>query len=257
MNNLAQDVKDVATFFGLDIVSTQNYSELLLAANIELGRINLTYEQMNRELIAAKRRAEELAEQLSDANHKLEEMANLDSLTKIFNRRVFETLITREFYRSNRYGHALSCIMIDLDHFKEINDGQGHLVGDHVLREVAGILESKLRKSDYLARYGGDEFIVISPEANNHAAMVIAEKLRRAVESCQIEIEGRTITTTVSLGIATFDSSSGISSEKELVERADKNLYFAKHNGRNRAWPVSRSKKQPTAEKKHPSPVKA
>ncbi|MBU0519099.1 GGDEF domain-containing protein [bacterium] len=257
LNNLAQDVKDVATFFGLDIVSTQNYSELLLAANIELGRINLTYEQMNRELIAAKRRAEELAEQLSDANHKLEEMANLDSLTKIFNRRVFETLITREFYRSNRYGHALSCIMIDLDHFKEINDGQGHLVGDHVLREVAGILESKLRKSDYLARYGGDEFIVISPEANNHAAMVIAEKLRRAVESCQIEIEGRTITTTVSLGIATFDSSSGISSEKELVERADKNLYFAKHNGRNRAWPVSRSKKQPTAEKKHPSPVKA
>jgi len=254
--NLAQDVKEVATFFGLDIVSTQNYSELLLAANIELGRINLSYEQMNRELISAKRRAEDLAEQLAEANHKLEELANLDGLTKIYNRRVFDTLITREFYRSTRYGHSLSCIIIDLDNFKEINDGDGHLVGDHVLREIAGILESKLRQSDYLARYGGDEFIVISPESDARAAFIIAEKLRRAVESYEFEIEGRAVNTTISVGFATFNSKSDINSEQELIERADKNLYFAKHNGRNRVWPVPKNIKTSPSSQKSSHPTK-
>ncbi len=234
--NLAQEVKEVAKFFGLQSVNTCNYSELLLAANIELGRINLTYEQMNRELIAAKRRAEELAEQLAQANRKLEEMANLDSLTRIFNRRVFENLITREFYRSNRYGHPLSCIMLDLDDFKEINDNYGHLVGDQVLREVAGLIESNLRKSDFLARYGGDEFVVISPEADRKAARIIAEKLRRAVERHPFDIEGRPIKMTISLGVATLSKDSPVKSEEELIQIADRNLYNAKHFGRNRTW---------------------
>jgi diguanylate cyclase (GGDEF)-like protein len=234
--NLAQEVKEVAKFFGLQSVSACNYSELLLAANIELGRINLTYEQMNRELITAKRRAEELAEQLAEANRKLEEMANLDGLTRIFNRRVFENLITREFYRSNRYGHPLSCIMLDLDDFKEINDNYGHLVGDQILREVAGLIESNLRKSDFLARYGGDEFVVISPEADQKASRIIAEKLRRAVERHAFDIEGRPIKMTISLGVATLSEDSPIESEEELIQIADRNLYNAKRFGRNRTW---------------------
>lgn len=234
--NLAEEVKEVAKFFGLPLVGTRNYSELLMAANIELGRINLSYEQMNRELVAAKRRAEELAVQLSDANRKLEEMANLDGLTQIFNRRVFQNLITREFYRSNRYGHPLSCIMIDLDHFKQINDSQGHLVGDQVLKEVASLLEVNLRKSDFLARFGGEEFVVISPEADHQAAAFIAEKLRRSVEKNVFDIEGRTIRITISLGVATLTKDLHLDSEEKLVLGADRNLYHAKRHGRNRIW---------------------
>jgi diguanylate cyclase (GGDEF)-like protein len=236
LNKLTDEVKDVAKFFGLPAVRTKSYSELLMAANIELGRINLSYEQMNRELVAAKKRAEELASQLAEANRKLEEMANLDGLTRIFNRRVFQNLITREFYRSSRYGHPLSCIMIDLDHFKQINDNQGHLVGDQVLREVAALLESNLRKSDFLARYGGEEFVVISPESNRTAAAIIAEKLRKAVEERVFDIEGRNIRITISAGVSTLDQDTKFNSEEELILHADRNLYHAKNNGRNRIW---------------------
>ncbi len=250
--NLAEEVKEVAKFFGLHLVGTKNYSELLMAANIELGRINLSVEQMNTELVSAKRRAEELAAQLAEANRKLEEMANLDGLTKIFNRRVFENLITREFYRSNRYGHPLSCIMIDLDNFKNVNDSQGHLVGDQVLREVASILDSKLRKSDFLARYGGEEFVVISPEANAKAAAFIAEKLRKAIEEHVFDIEGREIRITISLGVATLTNAMEMEHEEELIQLADRNLYCAKNSGRNRAWTESDTAK---LEKNNQPPV--
>jgi two-component system cell cycle response regulator len=236
LNGLADEVKQVAEFFGLPLEGTQSYSQLLMAANIALGKINLTYEQLNRELIAAKRRAEELAEQLAEANRKLQEMANVDGLTQIFNRRVFQNLITREFYRSHRYGHPLSCIMIDLDHFKLINDNEGHLVGDQVLREVAGLLHRNLRKTDFLARYGGEEFVVILPEADTKAGSILAEKLRRAIEGFNFDIEGRHVKVTISLGISTFSEAFPISNEEELVQRADANLYLAKRYGRNRSW---------------------
>ncbi|RJP77015.1 MAG: GGDEF domain-containing protein [Candidatus Zixiibacteriota bacterium] len=236
LDHLADEVKEVAEFFGLPLEGTQSYSELLMAANIALGKINLTYEQMNRELIAAKKRAEELSEQLAEANRKLQEMANVDGLTQIFNRRVFQNLITREFYRSHRYGHPLSCIMIDLDHFKHVNDSEGHLVGDQVLREVAALLHGSLRKTDFLARYGGEEFVVILPEAENKAAATLAEKLRRAVEAHPFDIEGRTIHVTISLGVATYSREMPVTSEEELVQRADANLYLAKRYGRNRTW---------------------
>ncbi len=236
LDGLADEVKQVAEFFGLPLEGTQNYSELLMAANIELGKINLTYEQMNRELVAAKRRAEELAEQLAEANRKLQQMANIDGLTNVFNRRVFENLITREFYRSHRYGHPLSCLMIDLDHFKLINDNEGHLVGDQVLREVANLLKSSLRKTDFLARYGGEEFVIILPEAGPTAAKLLAEKLRKAVENKVFDIEGRTINVTISVGCATYNEEYPIESEEELVHRADEHLYQAKRNGRNRVW---------------------
>jgi diguanylate cyclase (GGDEF)-like protein len=236
LDTLDGEVKEVADFFGLSLQGIQSYSELLAAANIELGKLNLSYEQMNKELIAAKRRTEELAVKLSEANRKLEEMANLDGLTQIFNRRVFENTLTREFYRSNRYGHPLSCIMIDLDHFKNINDTEGHLVGDHVLREMASLLQKLLRKSDFLARYGGEEFVVISPETNNAGAKILAEKLRDAVENHAFDIEGRTLRITISLGVATFTSETDMEREDQLVEKADKNLYRAKSLGRNRIW---------------------
>jgi len=236
LHDLADEVKEVAEFFGVSLKEARNYSELLMAVNIELGELNISYEQMNRELVAAKRRAEELAGQLSEVNRKLLQMANVDGLTQIFNRRVFQNLITREFYRSQRYGHPLSCIMIDLDHFKAVNDTEGHLVGDQVLKGVANLLQSNLRKTDFLARYGGEEFVVLLPEADREAASVLAEKLRLTVQQNSFDIEGRTIRVSISLGIATFSKDSPIHDEEELVRRADENLYSAKRHGRNRSW---------------------
>ncbi len=236
LNNLAEEVNEVAEFFGISLKGTRSYSELLMAANMELGKLNFSYERMNRELVVAKRRAEDLAAQLAEANRKLEELANLDGLTKIFNRRVFQNLITREFYRSTRYGNPLTCIMIDLDHFKEINDKQGHLVGDQVLREVAALLASKLRQSDFLARYGGEEFVVISPEADEKDAAIIGERLRQTVEQAVFDVEGRSIKMTISLGAATYTKDSEMKVEDDLIAGADKNLYLAKNNGRNRCW---------------------
>lgn len=236
LKDLAAEVKEVAEFFGVPLKEAKNYSELLMAVNMELGELNISYEQMNRELVAAKRRAEELATQLAEVNRKLLEMANVDGLTQTFNRRVFQNLITREFYRSQRYGHPLSCIMIDLDHFKAINDTEGHLVGDQVLKGVAGLLQSNLRKTDFLARYGGEEFVVILPEADDGPAKILAEKLRTAVESQSFDIEGRPIKVTISLGIATFSKDSPMNDEEELIRRADQNLYMAKRHGRNQSW---------------------
>jgi two-component system, cell cycle response regulator len=236
LETLSAEVKEVADFFGLPPLETRSYSELIMAANIELGRINLSYEQMNLELIAAKKRAEDLAEQLSEANSKLQDMANIDGLTQINNRRVFQNLIAREFYRANRYGHPLSCIMIDLDHFKLINDREGHLVGDHVLRGVAELLQASLRKSDFLARYGGEEFVAILPEADQKAATIIAEKLRKSIENYSFDIENRKIQVSISLGVATFSRDLHFADDEELIERADSNLYHAKRHGRNRYW---------------------
>ncbi|MCX6641540.1 MAG: GGDEF domain-containing protein [bacterium] len=236
LDNLSAEAKEVAEFFGLPPLDTRSYSELIMAANIELGRINLSYDQMNRELIASKRRAEELAEQLAAANTKLQDMANIDGLTQINNRRVFQNLIAREFYRSNRYGHPLSCIMIDLDNFKLINDREGHLVGDQVLRGVANALQNSLRKSDFLARYGGEEFVAILPEADQKAATIIAEKLRKAVENHFFDIETRQIKVTISLGVSTFCRETHFAEDEALIERADVNLYHAKRHGRNRYW---------------------
>ncbi|TKJ41708.1 hypothetical protein CEE37_03840 [candidate division LCP-89 bacterium B3_LCP] len=234
--NLSEEVKEVAEFFGLSLESAASYSELLAAANIELGKLNLSYEQMNIELVTARKRAEDLATQLSEANRKLEDMANLDGLTQIFNRRVFQNLITREFYRSNRYGHPLSCIMIDLDHFKQINDNEGHLVGDHVLRDVASLMQGILRKSDFLARYGGEEFVLLSPETDLKGATVLAEKLRIIIEKHPFKFESKSLSVTVSIGVSTMTKESDYKKEDDLIKNADKNLYAAKNNGRNRIW---------------------
>ncbi|MFH1862462.1 MAG: GGDEF domain-containing protein [bacterium] len=236
LEHLAGDATEIADYFGLALRNVNSYSELLMAANMELGRINISFDQMNRELITAKLRVEELAEQLSEANHKLQELADTDGLTGISNRRVFENAITCEFYRSQRYGHPLSCLLLDLDHFKYINDTEGHLVGDQVLREVARLLRANLRRTDILARYGGEEFIALLPEAEQQAALAVAEKLRRTIEEYLFNVEGRPLKVTVSIGISTYSGASSASNEKELLQRADENLYQAKKHGRNQCW---------------------
>ncbi|MDO8671734.1 MAG: GGDEF domain-containing protein, partial [Dehalococcoidia bacterium] len=164
--------------------------------------------------------------------------ANTDSLTGLFNRRFFFQLSGTEWERAQRYGKLLSAIIFDIDHFKRVNDVYGHVAGDHVLTSIAGRCRGTLRSSDILGRYGGEEFIVLLPETNLSEAYELAERLRRTVAAVPFEPDGRALTLTISLGVATLDTS--CASFDDLVCRCDEALYRAKAYGRNQTqtWEV-------------------
>jgi diguanylate cyclase (GGDEF)-like protein len=159
-------------------------------------------------------------------------MTTVDGLTQVFNRRYFEDAIERELSRSRRYTRPLALVMIDIDHFKKINDGYGHLAGDAVLKDVAGVIRSRTRREDVLARYGGEEFALLLPEIDVKGATQLAEKLRKLVEKHTFTFDGETIPVTLSAGVAVVLKKSEDS--QELIRRADEKLYEAKSAGRNR-----------------------
>lgn len=168
----------------------------------------------------------------------LEYENTIDCLTGIYNRRYLERRLPEEFSRSLRYGFPLSLAMIDIDHFKALNDHYGHQNGDKALKEMATLLQSSIRESDVLCRYGGEEFLIILPHTNQAEALRMAENLRQAVArepffgAFQGKIEGGPVRLTVSVGIA-FHHDLTESTDK-LLNRADQALYLAKAQGRNR-----------------------
>ncbi len=163
----------------------------------------------------------------------LEDLATLDGLTNVFNRRHFNELATKEVYRFQRYGGALSLIVLDLDHFKRVNDTHGHMAGDAALRMVAEACRSVLRQSDILGRFGGEEFVILLPGTDQTAAAAIANKLRTELEQRRIEHEDHSFVVTASFGVAGVTSPADASLE-ELLRRADQAVYEAKETGRNR-----------------------
>jgi two-component system, cell cycle response regulator len=158
----------------------------------------------------------------------LEIMATTDKLTQAFNRTKFYKEIKKEFERARRYGHPLSIIMFDIDHFKGVNDRYGHSVGDYVLQTLTRIVRENLREVDYLIRWGGEEFNIITPDTDMKSAEVLAERIRRSVESYRFEQAG---TVTISLGVAQFMYDDN---EDTFIKRADDAMYLAKKRGRNR-----------------------
>lgn len=155
-----------------------------------------------------------------------------DGLTGIANLRAFEEFLEREFARSKRYQRELSVLMLDIDHFKEINDTYGHLTGDYVLRDLGELLHRRMRREELVARYGGEEFALVLPETDAEGARRYAETLRHMIEHHDFRFEGRTLTVTASFGVGTFELS--MSEPRELVAAADRHLYRAKQVGRNR-----------------------
>jgi diguanylate cyclase (GGDEF)-like protein len=156
----------------------------------------------------------------------------IDALTNAYNKRYLTDYMEREMERAKRSGENLSFVMIDIDHFKNFNDTYGHLIGDFVLKEVAARINSTVRKNEIFARYGGEEFSVLLPSATHRGAHEFAERARKAVCSTPIEVEGNSVTVTVSLGVYTFIPPGEMTSD-ELVKLADDNLYKAKQSGRN------------------------
>ena len=159
------------------------------------------------------------------------QMTIIDGLTRAHNKRYFIENLDRELARCGRNRRPVSLVMFDIDHFKKINDTHGHLTGDHVLKELAGRVRTRIRKEEIFARYGGEEFVVLLPEAANANAIEFAEQLRRLVERQTFEFEGDSIPVTISCGVATVAEEMP---SEGFIKIADENLYKAKRNGRNK-----------------------
>jgi diguanylate cyclase (GGDEF)-like protein len=171
-------------------------------------------------------------EDLRALSERLQGLSATDALTGIANRRTFDERLAVEVARSNRYGAPLSLVMIDLDHFKELNDSFGHPAGDEVLKRVAVLIDREKRLGDVVARYGGEEFAAILPHTEPRAAMVWAERVRQLIAGTEVRSEAGALNVTASFGVG------GAPHERAepaaLVEEADQALYQAKRTGRNR-----------------------
>jgi two-component system, cell cycle response regulator len=182
--------------------------------------------------VAAIQRANAIETALAD-NSRLEALAQTDPLTQLVNRRALTIRLVTEMERVRRYNAPLSMLLIDLDHFKLINDTYGHMAGDDVLATVATILQRAVRSVDMVARYGGEEFVIVLPETGRQGAIAFAERIRDRVSGYNFAIgEGQQVRITASIGVATYPSPR-LASVEDLFRAADIALYRAKGNGRN------------------------
>lgn len=223
-------------YFGLKIQNTRSIQEILQEANIRLSLLNLNYDQMNKQLIQTKLELEKLTKELEEKNRLLDNLANIDGLTEVFNHRYFQNYLDQEISRAERKDNHLSIILCDIDFFKNFNDKYGHQAGDFILKEFCRTIASQLRQYDTLARYGGEEFAIILPETEESEALVVAEKLRVALEEAVFDDGKDTYSVTASFGVAgsrpAVEDGFG---KDEFINRADLALYGAKEAGRNRA----------------------
>jgi diguanylate cyclase (GGDEF)-like protein len=181
----------------------------------------------------------------------MEKLATIDGLTQIANHRKFQDIMTLELERSARYNSPLTLLLMDIDHFKKFNDTYGHPVGDLVLQMVAKALQGSIRNTDYCARYGGEEFVVVLIQADEAQSRILAERIRKAVESLQIQNEDKILRVTVSIGSATFPYDGA--TKQDLIDNADKAMYFSKQTGRNRVSFYSAVRNAPPPAVAHPS----
>lgn len=200
--------------------------------SLELASMNRKLEEQvqerTSELEEANRRLAEVNAQLKREKNLLKVSSITDGLTGLYNRTYIDEQFRQFIKESSRYGKPFSVAMLDLDHFKRVNDEYGHHTGDEVLRQVAEIFHNLIRETDIAGRYGGEEFLLLFPQTDREEALVVTERIRSHIE--KLEFEGGPVRITISAGIAQY----GGESAQELLNQADKNLYMAKQSGRNR-----------------------
>ena len=179
-----------------------------------------------------------LHENLASQNLTLQKLAISDPLTGLYNRRFFDVRLSEEFRLAARHLVPLSVILLDIDHFKRVNDTHGHPAGDRVLVEIARVVQRTLRHSDCLARYGGEEFVLLLPLTDGEGARAKAEEIRAAIKGIALEVGGQVLTVTASLGVARYDAATCPDPEA-LVSEADHALYLAKRSGRDQVQAFS------------------
>jgi diguanylate cyclase (GGDEF)-like protein len=192
-------------------------------------------------------------------NERLKHIGLTDALTGVHNRRYFEQRLREEVDRALRKGSPLSCLLVDLDHFKRVNDRHGHLIGDVVLREVSEQIKDQLRLSDAMARYGGEEFAVLLVQTNAITARAIAERIRERIAGQVFKLpDGTELSVTISIGVATLmEELRGADVDaraRDLVGRADSALYSAKRSGRNRVMAAYGATTRAAARSSSPRP---
>lgn len=229
---------------GLDVDSASDLNDLKTSIRVHLKeivaaldqgeRVRANQDTLHASLEAIQSRVSELEQKANVFQAKLSEQRKkvfLDALTQLPNRAAFDERLNIEYQRWSRYGGALTIAILDLDHFKMINDTFGHIAGDRTLQIVAKLLGKVIRSSDFVARYGGEEFVMIFPEQDENAIRHPLEKLRSRISQLPLKFKDSKISVTASIGAATFKKGE---SPEETFERADKALYKAKNEGRNR-----------------------
>lgn len=206
-------------------------SENLNLANSELqSRVDYA----DKELIKTNNILLERSGELLELNDEFKKLSVTDSLTELFNRRYFEEILKDEVEVTKRHGDINSLLVIDIDHFKKVNDTYGHMHGDTVIKMIANVMKSRLRETDVLCRIGGEEFVAICRRADKQAATTLAEDIRKTVEE-HIVVAGKDeIAVTISIGIITFNKENIEAYEDNIFKYADIALYYSKENGRNR-----------------------
>ncbi|MFN8385161.1 MAG: GGDEF domain-containing protein [Anaerolineales bacterium] len=194
------------------------------------------FQYVESELKKAKRALEIKEIELKAVLAQAHEIKNTDVLTYLPNRRKIIVDLQEEVIRSTRYGVPLSISLVDIDHFKQINDTYGHLIGDDVLRNLAARLSGQIRSPDTLGRYGGEEFLIVLPNSESKAAVEQASRLCQYIRAMQVESNDHSLSITISIGIAQYRH--GLENWEQFLHRADMALYKAKDNGRDQ-WAVA------------------
>jgi len=214
---LSRTILDLTRAIRMMREDTEGYSQVEITSDDELGELTEAYNEMNRELATAHR--------------ELRELAILDPLTNLYNRRHFDEQARQFFESATRYEQPMSVMVGDLDHFKRINDRFSHEIGDLVLEKVAELFERHTRKSDVVARYGGEEFVVLFANTDCGQAAVSCENIRTAIESHPWDELYPGLAVTLSMGLC---DETGLGSAQAMINQANKYLFMAKDQGRNR-----------------------
>jgi diguanylate cyclase (GGDEF)-like protein len=233
LEELPDLVRDAASGFQRTITAQTSVSSLIRDANARLVDLNRNFQLVIRRLEATLAAKEALTRKLAEANERLATIASTDGLTGLCNHLTFQESLKRDLHRTSRTDQALSLIMCDVDHFKALNDSYGHPAGDAVLKKLSKTLQRTTRTGDVVARYGGEEFALILPNTAEAGARLLAERLRMKIEQLHITVDGKRIEVTMSFGVATTRGRGCATTSRQLVSRADKALYKAKHAGRN------------------------
>ncbi len=219
------------------ILLTSVNDQIMKTRGLEQGASDYITKPLDHEELTARVRIhlklKKLQDELKRANKLLLELSNTDQLTGLYNRRYMMESLDKEMQRTLRKGGNTSLILLDIDHFKRVNDRFGHLQGDAVLQKIALQLQKELRSYDCAARYGGEEFVAILPDSSLQDAVFVADRIRRAVQATRFSAPLVGLTLTVSLGVASF-SQEHPSTIDGFIKQADDALYRAKDNGRNR-----------------------
>jgi diguanylate cyclase len=234
MDSMRNEVADSTDIVQIKQQVSERVDTLSLALDAFRNRERDMQVELEHRTQLLRERISELDQQVRDAEARLAEQRHLaltDALTQLPNREAYSRKLHEEVARWNRYGHPLSLVLCDVDHFKKVNDNFGHASGDEVLRLVARLLREGLRETDFVARYGGEEFVILLPETATRQAREVMNQVRESIAAASLSTGEQRIRVTASFGIAGFNE--GDASDR-VFRRADAALYQAKNDGRNR-----------------------